>query len=179
MRFPEMGATWEPVVHAFAGSSHQEVCDRMEDWADENGYILSRRGDKSKGQAYFYCHKVSRQKQHNRKAAQSGVLPEDSRTVPTYAPESKADCCPFNVYLSRQTNGMREVWSVSPKGLRLDHNHPRQTAKQKKFLGPVNLSREDADLIMNLGQAFMPPHNVVHFMRNRGVEITAKQVQNI
>ena len=25
----------------------------------------------------------------------------------------------------------------------------------------------------------MPPRNVVHFMRNRGVEITAKQVQNI
>ena len=43
----------------------------------------------------------------------------------------------------------------------------------------MNLSREDADLIMNLGQAFMPPRNVVHFMRNRGVEITAKQVQNI
>ena len=37
MKFPEMGATWEPVVQAFAGSSHQEVCDRMEDWADENG----------------------------------------------------------------------------------------------------------------------------------------------
>ena len=67
---------------------------------------------------------------------------------------------------------------MSPKGLRLDHNHPPQTAKQKKFLGPVNLSREDADLIMHLGQAFMPPRNVVHFMRNRGVEITAKQVQN-
>ena len=32
---------------------------------------------------------------------------------------------------------------------------------------------------MNLGQAFMPPRNVVHFMRNRGVEITAKQVKNI
>ena len=47
---------------------------------------------------------------------------------------------------------MREVWSVSPKGLRLDHNHPPQTAKQKKFLGPMDLSREDADLIMNLGQ---------------------------
>ena len=166
-------------MHAFAGSSHQEVCDRMEDWADENGYILSRRGDKKKGQAYFYCHKVGRQKQHNRNAAQSGVLPEDSRTVPTYAPESKEDCCPFNVYISRRKDGMREVWSVSPKELRLDHNHPPQTAKQKKFLGPVNLSREDADLIMNLGQAFMPPRNVVHFMRNRGVEITAKQVQNI
>ena len=37
MKFPEMGATWEPVLQAFAGSSHQEVCDRMEDWADENG----------------------------------------------------------------------------------------------------------------------------------------------
>ena len=72
---------------------------------------------------------------------------------------------------------MREVWSVSPKGLRLDHNAPPQTAKQKKFLGPVNLSREDADLIMSLGQAFMPPRNVVNFMRSRGVEITAKQVQ--
>ena len=179
MKFPEMGATWEPVVNAFAGSSHQEACDRMEDWADENGYVLSRRGDKNKGQAYFYCAKVGRQKQHNRNAAQSGVLPEDSRTVPTYAPESKEDCCPFNVYISRRKDGMREVWSVSHKGLRLDHNHPPQTAKQKKFLGPVNLSREDADLIMNLGQAFMPPRNVVHFMRNRGVEITAKQVQNI
>ena len=148
MKFPEMGATWEPVVHALAGSSHQELCDRIEDWADEKGYILSRSGDKSKGQAYFYCHKVGRQKQHNRNAAQSGVLPEDSRTVPTYAPESKADCCPFNVYISRRMNGMREVWSVSPKGLRLDHNHPPQTARQKKFLGPVNLSREDADLII-------------------------------
>ena len=179
MKLPEMGATWEPVVHAFAGSSHQEVCVRMEDWADENGYILSRPGDESKGQAYFYCHKVGRQKQHNRNAAQSGVLPEDSRTVPTYAPESKADCCPFNVYISRRMTGMREVWSVSPKGLRPDHNHPPQTAKQKKFLGPVNLSHEDADLIMNLGQAFMPPRKVVDFMRNRGVEITAKQVQNI
>ena len=31
MTFPEMGAIWELVVHAFAGSSHQEVCDRMED----------------------------------------------------------------------------------------------------------------------------------------------------
>ena len=65
MKFPEMGATWEPVVHAFAGSSHQEVCARMGDWADENGYVLSRRGDKKKGQAYFYCHKVGRQKQPN------------------------------------------------------------------------------------------------------------------
>ena len=151
MKFPEMGATWEPVVHAFAGSSHQEVCDRMEDRADENGYVLSRRGDKKKGQAYFFCAKVSRQKQHIRNAAQSGVLPEDSRTVPTYASESKEDCCPFNVYISRRKDGM------SPKGLRLDHNHPPQTDKQKKFLGLVNLSREDADLIMNLGQAFMPP----------------------
>ena len=178
MKFPEMGATWEPVVHAFAGSSHQEACDRMEDWAAENGYVLSRRGDKNKGQAYLYCAKVGRQKQHNRNAARSGVLPEDSRTVPTYAPESKEDCCPFNAYISRQKDGMREVWSVSHKGLRLDHNHPPQTAKQKKFLGPVNLSREDADLIMNLGQAFMPPRNVVHFMRNRGVEM-APQMQNI
>ena len=83
MKFAEMGATWEPVVHAFAGSSHQEVCDRMGDWADQNGYILSRRDDKKKGQAYFSCHKVGRQKQHNRNAAPSGVLPEDSRTVPT------------------------------------------------------------------------------------------------
>ena len=157
MKFPEMGATWEPVVNAFAGSSHQEACDRMEDWADENGYVLSRRGDKNKGQAYFYCAKVGRQKLHNRNAAQSGVLPEDSRTVPTYAPESKEDCFPFNVYSSRRKDGMREVWSVSHKGLCLDHNHPPQTAKQKRFLGPVNLSREDADLIMNLGQAFMPP----------------------
>ena len=33
---------------------------------------------------------------------------------------------------------------------------------------------------MNLEQAFIPPpRNVVHFMRSRGVEITAKQVQNI
>ena len=32
---------------------------------------------------------------------------------------------------------------------------------------------------MNLGQAFMPPRNVVHFMRNRGVENTAKEVQKI
>ena len=151
----------------------------MEDWANENGYVLSRCGDKSKGQAYFFCHKVGRQKQHNRNAAQSGVLPEDSRTVPTNAPESKADCCSFHVYISRRMNGMREVWSVSPKGLRLDHNHPPQTAKQKKFLGLVNLSCEDAGLIMNLGQAFMPPRNVVNFMQSRGVEITAKRVQNI
>ena len=117
MKFPEMGATREPVVHAFASSSYQEVCDRMEDWVDKNGYVLSRRGDKSKGQAYLYCHKVGRQKQHNRNAAQSGVLPEDSRTVPTYAPESKADCCPFNGYISCWKDGMREVWSASPKGL--------------------------------------------------------------
>ena len=74
---------------------------------------------------------------------------------------------------------MREVWSVSPKGLRLHHNHPPLVAKQKKILGPVNLSREDADLIMSLGQAFMPPRNVVNFMRSRGVEIIAKHVQNI
>ena len=58
--------------------------------------------------------------------------------MPTYAPESKEDCCPFNVYISRRKDGMREVWPVSPKGLRLDQNHPPQTAKQKKFLGPVN-----------------------------------------
>ena len=68
---------------------------------------------------------------------------------------------------------------MSPKGLCLDHNHPPQTAKRKKFLGPVNLSREDAGLIMNLGQAFMPPRNVVNFKRSRAVGITAKQVQNI
>ena len=89
--------------------------------------------------------------------------------MPTYAPESKADCCPFNVYISRRKDGMREVWSVSPKGLRLDHNHPPQTTKQKEFLGPVNLSREDAHFIMSLGQAFMPPCNVVNFMRSRGL----------
>ena len=59
---------------------------------------------------------------------------------------------------------------MSPKGLRLDHNQSPQTAKQKNFLGPVNLSREEADLLMNLEQAFMPPRNVVDF------EITAKQV---
>ena len=52
--------------------------------------------------------------------------------MPTYAPESTADCCPFHVYISRRMNGMCEVWSVSPKGLRLDHNHPPQMAKQKK-----------------------------------------------
>ena len=37
MKFPESGDTWEPVVHAFAASSHQEVYDCMEDWQDENG----------------------------------------------------------------------------------------------------------------------------------------------
>ena len=183
MKFPQMGDTWEPVVHAFAGSSHQEVCDRMEDWGDENGYVLSRRGDKNKGQAYLYCKKVGRQKQHNRNAltAQLGVLPENSRMVPTYASESKDDCCPFWVCYSicRRKDGMREVWSVSPERHCLQHNYAPQTAKQKKFLGPVNLSREDADLIMDLGQSFMPPRNVVNFMRRRGVELTAKDVQNI
>ena len=48
MRLPEMGATWEPVVHAFAGTSHEEVCDRMDEWADENSYDLSRRGNKKR-----------------------------------------------------------------------------------------------------------------------------------
>ena len=179
MKFPDMGDTWEPVVHAFAGSSDEEVCDRMEDWADENGYVLSRRGDKVKGQAYFYCRKVGRQKQHNRNAAHSGVLPENSRTMSTYALVSKDDCCPFNVYFCRRKDGMREVWSVSPKGHRLQHNHAPQTAKQKKFLGPVKFAHEDADLIMDLEQSFMPPRNVVNFMKKRGVELTAKQVQNI
>ena len=74
---------------------------------------------------------------------------------------------------------MREVWSVSPKGHCLQHNQARKTAKQKKFLCPVNLSGEDADLIMDLGQSFMHPRNVVSFMRKRGVELTAKDVQNI
>ena len=179
MKFPEMGDTWEPVVHAFAGSSHQEVCDRMERGGDKNGYVLSRRGEKNKGQAYFYCAKVGRQKQRNRNAAQSGVLPGNSRTVPTYAPLSRVDCCPFNVYISRQKDGMCEVWSVSPKGHCLQHNTAPQTAKQKKFLGPVNLSCQDADLIVDLGQSFMPPRNVVRFMRMREVELTAKDVQKI
>ena len=31
---------------------------------------------------------------------------------------------------------------------------------------------------MHLGQSFMPPRNVVNYMRRRGVELTAKQVQN-
>ena len=176
INFPEMGDTWEPVVHAFAGSSHEEVFYRMEDWAEENGYVLSPRGDKDKGQAYFFCRKVGRQKQHNRNAAPSGVLPENSRTVPTYAQESKEDCRPFNVYISRRMNGMCEVWFVSSKGHHLQHNHPPQTAKQKIFLGSLNLSREDVDLIMSLGQAFMPPRNVVSFMRSQGVDFTSKDV---
>ena len=57
MKFPEMGDTWEPVVHASAGSSHKEVCDRMETSGDETGYLLNGWGDKEKGQAYFYCAK--------------------------------------------------------------------------------------------------------------------------
>ena len=32
---------------------------------------------------------------------------------------------------------------------------------------------------MTLGQAFMPPRNVVNFTRSREVKITANQVQNI
>ena len=32
---------------------------------------------------------------------------------------------------------------------------------------------------MNVEQSFMPPRNVVNFMRRRGVELTAKDVQNI
>ena len=37
------------------------------------------------------------------------------------------------MYISRRKDGMREVWSVSHKGLRLDHNQPKQLAKQKKI----------------------------------------------
>ena len=108
-----MGDTW---VNAFAGFSHPEACARMETWADENGYVLSSRGDKSKGQAYFYRAKVGHPKPHNRDTAQSRVLPGHSRTVPTYAPESKDDCRPFWVYISCRKIRMREEWSVSPKG---------------------------------------------------------------
>ena len=71
MKFPEIGYPWNPVVHVFAGFRHQEVCDRMEDWGDENGYIPSRRGGKNKGRAYFHCARVGREKQHNLNAAQS------------------------------------------------------------------------------------------------------------
>ena len=74
---------------------------------------------------------------------------------------------------------MCEVCYVSLKGLHLHYSHPPPTAKQQKFLGPVNLSHEDADFIMSLGKAFMPPRTVVNFMRSRRVEFTAKQVQSI
>ena len=73
-----------------------------------------------------------------------------------------------------QKDGMHEVWSMSHKGYRLQHSHPPQMAEQKKFLSPVNLSCEDADLTMDLGQSFMPPGNVVDFMRKIGVELTVK-----
>ena len=79
MKFPEIGDTWEPVVHAFAGSSQEEFCDRMEGWADENGYVLSCRADKDADQADSYCPNVGRQKQHSRNVAQSRVLPENGR----------------------------------------------------------------------------------------------------
>ena len=36
-----------------------------------------------------------------------------------------------------------------------------------------------ADFVMDLGQSFMAPRNVVKFMRRRGVELRAKDVQNI
>ena len=156
-------------MNAFAGSSHPEAYDHMETWADENGYVLCRCGDKNKGQAYLYCAKVGRQKQHNRNGAQPGVLPENSRTLPTYASESKDDCCPFWVCISRRKTGMREVWAVSPERHCLQRNHAPQTAKHKNFLGPVNLSREDADLIMNSGQSFIPLRNVLNVMRRQGL----------
>ena len=85
--------------------------------------------------------------------------------MPTFAPETKDNGCPFWVYISRRYNGMREERFVSPKNHCLQRNHAPQTAKQKKFLGPLNLSRKDTDLIMNLGQSFMTPRNVVNFKR--------------
>ena len=74
---------------------------------------------------------------------------------------------------------MREVWSVSPERHCLRHNRAPQTAKRRKFFGPVKLSRQDADLIMDFGQSFMPPRKVVNFIRKREVELTAKEVQNL
>ena len=90
---------------------------------------------KAKGK-HFFGAKLGRPKQHNRNAAQSGVLPGHSRTVPTYAPESKDDGCPLCVYISCRKIGMREEWSVSPKGHCLQHNHVPQTARQKNSLTP-------------------------------------------
>ena len=101
----------------------------METWADESGYVLSCRGDKSKSQTYIYCRKVGRPKQHHRNAAQSGILPEHSRTVPTFASEKREECCPYYVYIARGYNGMREERVVS----RLQRKHAPQTAKQKKI----------------------------------------------
>ena len=99
--------------------------------------------------------------------------------MPTYAPHSKDDCCPFSVYVCRKINGMREEWSTSPKGQCLQHNHAPRTAKQKKFLSSVNLFRENTDLITHLAQSFRTPRHVMNFMRRWGVELTAKDVQNI
>ena len=143
-----------------AGFSHPQAVGRMHTWADENVYVLNRCGDTNKGQAYFYCAKVGRPKQHIHNVAQSGILPEHSRTVPTFAPETKEDCCPFHVYISRRYNGMRKEWFVSTKQHCLQHSHAPHPTKQKKFLGSLNSSREDAELIKNLEQSFVPPRNV-------------------
>ena len=46
IEFPEVGEVWKPVVNALAGFHHEQAVQRIEAWADKNGYILTCRGDK-------------------------------------------------------------------------------------------------------------------------------------
>ena len=72
----------------------------------------------------------------------------------------------------------RDIFGESPNGHCLEHNHPVQKEKQKKYLAPLEMSQVDIELILDLGKSFVPPPNVVNFMRNRRTKLTAKHVQS-
>ena len=75
---------------------------------------------------------------------------------------------------------MREQWVVGEKGLLLDHNHPTQTPSQKKLLAKLHLPPEDLSMVLDLGKSFVPPRNIVEFMRKRGYHnITPKHIHNL
>ena len=111
------------------------------------------------------------------------IDPKDSRTCATKLAEAEADKCPFNLYLSKIKGGGNEGamgCHVGEKGLLLDHNHPTQTPSQKKLLAKLHLTPEDLSMVLDLGKSFVPPRNIVEFMRKRGYHnITPKHIHNL
>ena len=164
---------WVTIPGVIAGYDRDAAQDALFQWGHDNGLVVSRRS--AEEQMYFYSAGVGRVSQKKKSPAERGIAPKDSRTCTTTAAPGKAEKCPFSLQLSKRKAGMREHWVMSDASFVLHHNHPLRTPSQKKLLAKLELPPEDLAMILDLGKSFVPPRNIVEFMRKRGYHnITTK-----